>query len=568
MFSAASPMSMAPPPAATRPPFDHLSTSMSVSSTSTFVPNQVGVPETPNEVTAEPDGDGTGSFKEQVGPNSGAYLGSLSSAALLQHLQKCAADVNLSNPRGHVNAASPSSTITSSVALLPEHMERYLSAYFNVFHLQAQLADIVPRPDGESWELLHLVILGLGSLCVIGDSDLNETLMLYDKATNRIGKAQFESASLTSVQAFVLLGNFAQKVNHTSAGSVFLSIGLRMAINLGLHSEGAAQNESCFDQEQRRRVWWTLFVFESGAQITFGHPSVLPNAGVDVLPIVAVPDTSFTPAALFRPLSVDGPTAYSSLLYQTFFHQLANTFIPHFTLSQHSLTTAEVLRFYRDIDRFQASLPFYFLHPTAPFFNFTQHKLVWRLENLRMVVLRQTFLKVTLAQGPSTPDDESCFEQAVSCATRVIQSVQRFTESGPKSAMEWWYSLHFLLPAIFITLIALRAHTSSPGALDHLVTLQSARSVLSNATHPLLHPLASRCLSIISAVANLDSDNAGNARGDVLMGQMGDQDFTSFLEMFSGTAEMEGPMQSFGSDLDALFHFVTPAGSPGGSGHI
>lgn len=73
------------------------------------------------------------------------------------------------------------------------------------------------------WNLLHQVILGIGSMCVLGDmGDGSDTLRLYDRASNAVNAALFGTSSLTSVQAFVLLGNYAQKLNHPSAGSVFL----------------------------------------------------------------------------------------------------------------------------------------------------------------------------------------------------------------------------------------------------------------------------------------------------------------------------------------------------------
>lgn len=57
---------------------------------------------------------------------------------------------------------------------------------------------------------------GLGSLCLVDEvGDFNETLMLYDRASSAVTASLFEGASLTAVQAFLLLGNFAQKVSGT-----------------------------------------------------------------------------------------------------------------------------------------------------------------------------------------------------------------------------------------------------------------------------------------------------------------------------------------------------------------
>merc|ERR1711939_769944 len=107
-----------------------------------------------------------------------------------------------------------------------------------------------------------------------------------------------------------------------------------------------------------------------------------------------------------------------------------------------------------------------------------------------------------MGQSNATQEEEHIFERCVACAAEVIRSVQRFTEARPRSAMEWWYSLHFLFPAAFIPLIALRVRPSAPAAVDWVVAVQSAKGVLERVQHALLKPLASRCLAIISAVAN------------------------------------------------------------------
>jgi len=359
---------------------------------------------------------------------------------------------------------------------------------------------------------------------------------------------------------------------------------------------------------RRRRVWWTLFCFESGSSITFSHPSTLPTAGVDVLPLANVHDAYFTPAALSRPHSVDTATPYSSLLHQVYFAQFAISVVQYLTTAQqHTITPADIQRLYRDLDVFQASLSPYFFRDSAPWFDFARAKLCWRLDNLRMIILRQTFLKVSLGQGDATQEEEQIFERCVACAGEVIRSVQRFTEARPRSAMEWWYCLcvsalpsplscsaragsaltflpsrpplllpprrpsrrHFLFPAAFVPLIALRVRPSAPAAVDWIVAVQSSRGVLERVQHALLKPLASRCLAIISAVADVQSK--GNT--EVSTVPM-DPDFASFLEKLAAPPEssegmpslaLQAPWQAPGlmTDLDALFAWFTPPnGSP------
>ncbi|TKA50396.1 hypothetical protein B0A53_06251 [Rhodotorula sp. CCFEE 5036] len=561
-----------PPIAAPAASLDHLSHDLAARLE--LPPASTSSAETP----VETEEDGMGSLTVEQCPHASSYLGALSGAGLLRFLQRCATDVDLASRATLKSVASPSSTMSSSAQIAPEQLASYIEAYFGVFHLQyplvhqatfrAQLGDIVPRTGGAAWTLLYTVILGLGSMCITGDTgDGSETLILYDKAVGLVSAAMFETSNLTA--AFTLLANYAQKLSHVSQGTVFLGIALRMAINLGLHCEASSKHMSLFEQEQRRRVWYILFCFESGAAITFGHPSTLPTFGVDVWPVLNVPDTVFTPATTVRPPPSSGATAYSSTFYQACFHQLAGQVLNCLTVNPH-LPLDDVLRLYRDVDSFQNSLPAFFFAAQPSWFDFARHRLAWRLDNLRMVILRQTFLKVSLASGPVTPEEERCWGKCVDCAAEVIRSVQRFTSSGSRCMMELWYALHFVIPSTFLPLIALRVRPSSPVAIEWLEVVQSAKSILERIPHALLKSLATRCLTIISAVANL-SEGSRPPHPELQQQQQPallDADFTNFLEMLAGPMEMDGmPTQALQApgllpDLDALFQWFTPAGSP------
>ncbi len=134
---------------------------------------------------------------------------------------------------------------------------------------------------------------------------------------------------------------------------------------------------------------------------------------------------------------------------------------------------------------------------------------------------------------------------------------------------------HFVIPSTFLPLIALRVRPSSPVAIEWLEVVQSAKSILERIPHALLKPLATRCLTIITAVANLSEGNRSRPPHPPDLQQQQQQqpalldaDFTNFLEMLAGPMEMDGmPTQALQApgllpDLDALFQWFTPAGSP------
>lgn len=106
-----------------------------------------------------------------------------------------------------------------------------------------------------------------------------------------------------------------------------------------------------------------------------------------------------------------------------------------------NLPINEALILYHEVDSLQSALPSFFFSSPPAWFDFARHLLAWRLDNLRMVVLRHTFLKVSLMQGPVTEDEERGWAKCVDCAAEVVRSVQRFTSEAQRTCMEWWYAL-------------------------------------------------------------------------------------------------------------------------------
>lgn len=144
-------------------------------------------------------------------PDDRSLAGSLSGAGLLHFLQRCASDVDLASKATLKGVTSPSSTFSAGASIPADQLAAYIEAYFTIFHIKyplvhqatfrAQLGDIVPRTGGAAWTLLHTAVLGLGSMCVSGDSgDGSETLCLYDKAVAQVSAAMFDTSSLTAVQ--------------------------------------------------------------------------------------------------------------------------------------------------------------------------------------------------------------------------------------------------------------------------------------------------------------------------------------------------------------------------------
>lgn len=165
-----------------------------------------------------------------------------------------------------------------------------LDAYFSHYHLtypfiyeptfRDQLNGILPRPPGHTWALLYNAVLTLGAWCIGDDDSMLDDIFYRRAAQISAENSAFESGNLTTVQALLLLSNYAQKRNRPNTGWNYLGLAVRMAMSLGLHKEFPNWDISLLQREIRRRVWWGVYCFDAGASITFGRPVLLPDPGV------------------------------------------------------------------------------------------------------------------------------------------------------------------------------------------------------------------------------------------------------------------------------------------------
>lgn len=364
---------------------------------------------------------------------------------------------------------------------------------------RAELAEVIPRPHPASWTLLYQVVLGIGSCCFPDRADQSDSIALLARANKLVHTHLLETSTTTATQAFILLGNLAQRLNRPNLGHIFLGVALRMALSLGLHRE-PSPTLSVFEQESRRRIYWTLLSFESGSVTTFGHPSTLPAKEANVRPISNVPDELLKPAATEMPGPVDGPTIYSSLQQHARFHAFAAGIVEQTVGDPQA---EDMLRLEAEVVTWRSTLPPYFFALDVPsWFEFARERLQWRCEHLRMLALRPAFLRVAheslLADGNISPELESCWSHCLASAISTINSIKTYIDAVPKrTKIETFYTNIFLFSAVFVPLIALRTRPQHDGAFEWLLSVQSALSILE---HFKFNPLAERCSQIITAV--------------------------------------------------------------------
>jgi transcriptional regulatory protein GAL4 len=420
----------------------------------------------------------------------------------------------------------------------------FIDAYFLYYHtaypflhettFRAQYEGRIPQPKGSAWPILLNTVLAIGAWS-IGDETSTMDDAYYHEV-NRLSQdaSVFEVGNLTLVQALLLLSNYTQKRNKPNTGWNYLGLAVRMALSLGLHKEFPEWKISLLQREMRRRVWWGLYIFDSGASITFGRPVLLPEDSImdanEVLNIheEVSPILSDTCASTYfgrlhislltynqhlrittnvLPQEVSNPTVYSGLIHQTAFHRATNP-LYHRLISNPPPTFRELLELQKPIDAWQNSIPSYFqltnidLHRHEALI-LARYRLSWRAWNLRVILYRPVVLRWAARRWATTtdeaenedPDEEQCRLLCLQSARETIASISEYMSGNVTSRLGSWYMLYFLFQAGLIPIMFLITSPTSPSAPSWLDDLRITKDLLSYAS--ISNRLAGRCLEVI-----------------------------------------------------------------------
>jgi hypothetical protein len=233
-------------------------------------------------------------------------VGSASGAALLRLTETRDGDAGDSN--GQVNEHECRASIPFVLNTMSQ-LEPFVDAYFRLYHcsypivheatFRAQFMEIIPRPPGNTWQVLLFVISALGVFTSsTATSPSVVDLALFDAAKERLSIDVLETGNLVLVQALTLMSNYLQKRNKPNSGYNYMGLARRVAMGIGLHKEFPTWDASLLTLEMRRRVWYCLYIFDIGAMITFSRPLDFPMEGVDVKLPMNAHDSVSTPLFL------------------------------------------------------------------------------------------------------------------------------------------------------------------------------------------------------------------------------------------------------------------------------
>lgn len=224
------------------------------------------------------------------------HLGSSSGSQTLEEISR--SFVNVPSPHSQ---SSPGRQVQLRPGRLPEspklplsqvagqlidaYFERYNTCY-PVLHEDTFRNRLNARhPHGSlqssSWRVLYYMVLTIGHWVSSTEAE-HAHAPYYSAARSSLSLEMLESGKMEAIQAFLLMGNYLQKRDRTNTGYNFIGLACRMAYGLGLHRElQTLEPESHIEHEKRRRLFWTMYCFESGFNITTGRPPTLIDGFID-----------------------------------------------------------------------------------------------------------------------------------------------------------------------------------------------------------------------------------------------------------------------------------------------
>ncbi|KAH7193987.1 fungal-specific transcription factor domain-containing protein [Fusarium flagelliforme] len=398
--------------------------------------------------------DGMGSLITE--PGKVGYTGPQSGVAALKFLQTLHLYIPADQPT-LFPLDDPDSRSTSEASAAD--ISRYIDDYFKIYHssypilhegtFRARLSGALAKPRDGSWPLLHNIVIAIGAF--VGATDASDSdVPFYKKARQSLTMEILEKGSLSYVQGLVLMANYLQKRNKPNSGFVLIGIGWSMALAIGLHREFFLPSSSPFTMEIRRRAWWAIFVFVSGAQLTLGRPPAS-LVGVNVRPPSNLDDQDLAVDMESLPSPKDGPSTTSCLAQHARLAQIAN--MVQVELLAHQIPSHDrAVTLDRSIAQWHKDLPSYFDENLAfeLWFEIPKRILIWRSFHLRIVLSRPILFR-RIKDKESLDISIEPISTCLSVAEKCVESICGYIEREPKQPRGLaWYATYWLITATFV----------------------------------------------------------------------------------------------------------------------
>ncbi|KAL2869904.1 Zn(II)2Cys6 transcription factor [Aspergillus lucknowensis] len=355
-----------------------------------------------------------------------------------------------------------------------------------------------------NWYVIFYLVLAIGHWISTERAETGEC-RYYMAAKSRMSMQMLESGNLPAVQAFLLMGNYLQKRDRPNTGYNYIGMAYRIALGLGLHREPRSEvGRNNLLNEQRRAVWWIVYVFDSGFGLTTGRPVMASDSFIETRLPLNIDDSVCTLESPL-PAPANHPTTYSAIVALARLASIANT-ISSDILSATNNRPFD-LKTPRSIDQqlrtWKLSLPAYFTTQDVPdWFRGPRAVVRWKEQNLRMLLW---WGSQRLSRLP--PEREEALNLCYFSAVESIQDVTTFCMDHPNAihAGLSWYATYFLFQAIVVLSIhhlqpLLSADAAPTMANEGLwvSSISRARECLGSLAQT--NRAATRCLSVLDRI--------------------------------------------------------------------
>ncbi|KAL6879354.1 fungal-specific transcription factor domain-containing protein [Trichoderma novae-zelandiae] len=513
-----------------------------------------------------------------VSEQRSGYLGIASGAAFLRLLEP----VGFKAAQSHSPVETDDSVSIIALPNINRHIaDSMIDAYFRIYHIsypivheptfRAQYSEVIPRPNGGSWYILAYVMAALGvytTATTLNNLDLD----IFHHIKSLLSFDVLEVGSLTMVQALTLISNYQQKRDKPNAAYSYSGLAARMAMALGLHKDFQGWKISPLSMEIRRRVWWTLSIFDIGATITFGRPQVCPFHGVDISLPQNVHDKDLTAMSTSCPPDPHEISVYTAVQTQARFHIATNPIYIRI-ISKPLPSARELLQLEAQcLGPWVENTPSYFSEAASipPKHVFSHSVMQWRWRNFRMImyrpfVIRRALLARSGRQDNSSPESVQAYERCLNDAKESISSISRFWATNDHIRLFAWYALYFLFQAALVPCICLQNDPFSSKGPDWRDQILTSLKVMA-ALVP-VNPSARRCHQVIVSLCgthlNISAPLLDDASLEATSTLQPESVFSVHGEAFHHTSDADGdrrmmPVDDPHDHMHAVFSMMWP----------
>lgn len=207
-------------------------------------------------------------------------------------------DCNQADDEDKPDTKDVSQTVSNEAYLTPAQEEYFLNMFWQTYHPTLAILDETefrkhyrslatkpgkPRKPSALVDIVIAVSMQVGMALVqrngsrplsateVGKDDPSIAGRLYYRRSQRLLHNEQEAPTLMTVQCHILSAVYTCCAAFQNMCHMALCLAMRSAHMIGLHVEPPSDLPVA-TQELRRRVWWTLFVFESKTCMKLGRP--------------------------------------------------------------------------------------------------------------------------------------------------------------------------------------------------------------------------------------------------------------------------------------------------------